>query len=38
MQIIPTSVSTNETLWNVATNNRPNDERASSFMDALNSS
>lgn len=38
MQIIPTSVSTNETLWNVATNNRPNDERTSSFMDALNSS
>ena len=38
MQIIPTSVSTNETLWNVATNNRPTDERTSSFMDALNSS
>ncbi|HZF60782.1 MAG TPA: flagellar hook-length control protein FliK [Desulfovibrio sp.] len=38
MQIIPTSVSTNETLWNVATNNRPNDERTSSFIDALNSS
>ncbi|WP_291442635.1 flagellar hook-length control protein FliK [Desulfovibrio sp.] len=38
MQIIPTSVSTNQTLWNAATNNRPNDERTSSFMDALNSS
>ncbi|MCH5146029.1 flagellar hook-length control protein FliK [Desulfovibrio sp. UIB00] len=38
MQIIPTSVSTNETLWNAANNNRPNDERTSSFMDALNSS
>ena len=38
MQIIPTSVSTNETLWNAANNNRPNDERTSSFMDAFNSS
>lgn len=38
MQIIPTSVSTNQTLWNAANNNRPNDERTSSFMDALNSS
>lgn len=38
MQIIPTSVSTNQTLWNAANNNRPDDERTSSFMDVLNSS
>ncbi len=38
MQIIPTSVSSNQTLWNAATNNRPDDEQTSSFMDALNSS
>ncbi len=38
MQIIPTSVSSNQTLWNAATNNLSNDERTSSFIDALNSS
>lgn len=38
MQIIPTSVSSNQTLWNAASNNPLDDARTSSFMDALNSS
>lgn len=38
MQIIPTSVSSNETLWNAATNNSFDDELSSSFIDALNDS
>jgi len=38
MQIIPTSVSTNETLWNAATNNKFDDELSSSFIDTLNDS
>lgn len=38
MQIIPTSVSTNETLWNAATNSVFDDEKSSSFIDALNAS
>ena len=38
MQILPTSISSNQTLWNAASNNRPDDEHASSFLDVLNSS
>lgn len=38
MQILPTSISSNQTLWNAASNNRPDDERTSSFLDVLNSS
>ena len=38
MQILPTSISSNQTLWNAASNSRTDDERTSSFIDALNSS
>lgn len=38
MQILPTLISRNQTLWNAASNNRPDDEHASSFLDVLNSS
>ena len=38
MQILPTIISSNQTLWNAASNNRPDDEHASSFLDVLNSS
>lgn len=38
MQILPTSISSNQTLWNAASNNRTDDESSSSFLDALNSS
>ncbi|MTJ92792.1 MAG: flagellar hook-length control protein FliK [Desulfovibrio sp.] len=38
MQILPTSISSNQTLWNAASNNRPDDERTSSFLDVLNNS
>ena len=38
MQILPTFTSRSQTLWNAASNNRPDDEHASSFLDVLNSS
>ena len=38
MQILPTFTSRSQTLWNAATNNRPDDEHTSSFLDVLNSS
>ena len=38
MQILPTFTSRSQTLWNAASNNRPDDEHTSSFLDVLNSS
>ena len=38
MQILPTFTSRSQTLWNAASNNRPDDENTSSFLDVLNSS
>lgn len=38
MQILPTSISSNQTLWDAASNNRPDDQHTSSFLDELNKS
>lgn len=38
MQILPTAISSSKTLWNAASNNLPDDEQTSSFLDVLNSS